>query len=669
MKYLTLIILCFLFQCLTYGQQNVIDSLKNIVSEHKEDTSEVKALVHLEDIYIYINLDSAINFAQQGLLLARKIGYSKGEADCYLGLGVGLGYRGNLSQAIQFYFKALSIYEQMHEKDGVIASHMLLQGIYRSAGDYTNSLKHAFIQKNLLKKDERIGTILFSGKRLMPLLLAEIGGTYEEMNRLDSALVYTQQAIKENLHINGATWNFPIFVLGRIQTRQGKYKLAGATFRTAIPLAIKNGYPKDTLDIYNSIASLFKASGDFDSAIYYAKSILNNHHSTSYANIRLQAATTLAHVYKLKGEKDSTLQYIELSAMLKDSIHSQEKQREFQNLTFNEQLRQQEIQQLQIQDRNKIRFYSLVVGLLSLAIITLILYSANIQKQRANRLLQKQKAEIDQQRTKAEAALEELKATQAQLLQREKMASLGELTAGIAHEIQNPLNFVNNFSEVNTELIDEAGQEIDKGNIEEVKLLLSGIKDNEQKITQHGRRADAIVKGMLQHSRSSSGKKEPTDINALADEYLRLSFHGLRAKDKTFNATRETHFDENLQKIAIIPQDIGRVLLNLYNNAFYAVSEKKKLQDDKYEPTVSVSTKKINNKVEIKVSDNGNGIPQKVLDKIFQPFFTTKPTGQGTGLGLSLSYDIIKAHGGEIKVETKEGVATGFIIKLPIMPI
>jgi signal transduction histidine kinase len=245
------------------------------------------------------------------------------------------------------------------------------------------------------------------------------------------------------------------------------------------------------------------------------------------------------------------------------------------------------------------------------------------------------------------------------------MASLGELTAGIAHEIQNPLNFVNNFSEVNKELLTELNEEIEKGNYDEVKTIAKDISDNEEKIRHHGKRADAIVKGMLQHSGSSSGQKEPTDINALADEYLRLAYHGLRAKDKSFNATMKTDFDENIGNINIIPQDIGRVVLNLINNAFYAVDEKKKSGIENYEPTVSVSTKKNNGKVEIKVNDNGNGIPQKVLDKIFQPFFTTKPTGQGTGLGLSLSYDIVKAHGGDLKVETKEGEGSEFNIILP----
>ena len=284
-------------------------------------------------------------------------------------------------------------------------------------------------------------------------------------------------------------------------------------------------------------------------------------------------------------------------------------------------------------------------------------------------LEQKRKA-IEETNAALSKSLEDLKAAQAQLIQAEKMASLGELTAGIAHEIQNPLNFVTNFSEVSKELLDEMKTELDYGNIHDAKEIASNVLQNLEKILHHGKRADAIVKGMLQHSRKSSGQKEPTDINSLADEYLRLAYHGLRAKDKSFNATLKTEYDVTIGNINIIPQEIGRVILNLITNAFYAVTEKKTLrqaQDDTYEPTVSVNTKKVNDKVEIKVADNGKGIPQKILDKIFQPFFTTKPTGQGTGLGLSLSYDIVKAHGGELKVETKEGEGTGFIIQLPVV--
>ncbi|TAH07362.1 MAG: GHKL domain-containing protein [Sphingobacteriia bacterium] len=357
----------------------------------------------------------------------------------------------------------------------------------------------------------------------------------------------------------------------------------------------------------------------------------------------------------------------------------------FQKEAFKEKEQLQLLEQEKIETKNKLRTYALFSVLGAFLVIGFFLYRNNQQKQKANLVLQEQKEKV-------ERTLTELKSTQSQLIQSEKMASLGELTAGIAHEIQNPLNFVNNFSEVSAELVDEMNEEIATGNtqlsngnldkaaanLQNATEIANDLKQNLEKINHHGKRAGAIVTGMLQHSRSSSGVKEPTNINALADEYLRLAYHGLRAKDKEFNATMKTDFDESIGNINIIPQDIGRVILNLITNAFYACTERMRsvlnenmLRDAQhvnqgYVPTVSVITKKENNKIFISVKDNGNGIPQKILDKIFQPFFTTKPTGQGTGLGLSLSYDIVKVHGGELKVETKEGEGSTFEIILPI---
>jgi signal transduction histidine kinase len=302
-------------------------------------------------------------------------------------------------------------------------------------------------------------------------------------------------------------------------------------------------------------------------------------------------------------------------------------------------------------------FYQAYSPNLNLKIFYLLVYIANaafpigliaFMASRFRDLYSHLEQKIEERTTELKKSLADLKSTQSQLIQSAKMASLGELTAGIAHEIQNPLNFVNNFSEVNAELIGEMEDEIDNGNLEEAKKIAGSIRENQQKINQHGKRADSIVKGMLQHSRSSSGVKELTDINALAEEFLRLSYHGLRAKDKSFNATLKSDFDSSIGMIRIVSDEIGRVILNLLNNAFYAVSEKKKQNPEGYEPTVSISTHLSGNHVEIKVGDNGNGISQNILDKIFQPFFTTKPTGMGTGLGLSMSYDIVKAHGGEL---------------------
>jgi signal transduction histidine kinase len=326
------------------------------------------------------------------------------------------------------------------------------------------------------------------------------------------------------------------------------------------------------------------------------------------------------------------------------------------------------IKESQIKTQKLIKNIS-IVGLVLIFVFAVIFYI---------RFKEKRKLSLSLEKT-----LSELKGTQKQLIQSEKMASLGELTAGIAHEIQNPLNFVNNFSEVSNELIDEMNEELDNGDIKEAKIIASDIKSNLEKINHHGKRADSIVKGMLQHSRASGNKKAPTDINALADEYMRLAYHGLRAKDKSFNAELITDFDESIGKIDIIPQDIGRVILNLLTNAFYAVNEKKKSPltpkgGNTYKPTVKITTghsplteSQLSTSeggkggVIITVTDNGNGIPDKVKEKIFQPFFTTKPTGSGTGLGLSLSYDIVKAHDGEMKVESQEGVGTTFSITLP----
>jgi signal transduction histidine kinase len=469
--------------------------------------------------------------------------------------------------------------------------------------------------------------------------LTSIGVAYEQLNILDSALFFHEQAYQvltriKSMDITRSPLRALILRhLGNVQYHLGNYDKA------------LNHY----LEVISSNDLLNISGSQFQIAEYFFN--INNGHRSFQKTSVLAASRILAKLYKQKNRLDSAYYYHEISLEMNDSLFGPEKTHKLQLLAINEQQRQQEIRQERESLKNKIRIYILLAAVGVFLLLAIIFYRNNRQKQRTNKIL--------------EDTLGNLRSTQSQLIQSEKMASLGEMTAGIAHEIQNPLNFVNNFSEVNDELLKELNAEADKGNLEEVKAIAKDITFNSEKINHHGKRADAIVKGMLQHSRSSSGIKEPTDINALTDEYLRLAYHGLRAKDKSFNASVKTDFDNGIGKINIIPQDIGRVILNLINNAFYTVDEKKKLNQNRYEPTVSVSTKKTNGKVEIKVSDNGNGIPQKVLDKIFQPFFTTKPTGQGTGLGLSLSYDIIKAHGGELKVETKEGEGAEFIVILP----
>ncbi|RYY67820.1 MAG: two-component sensor histidine kinase [Chitinophagaceae bacterium] len=373
------------------------------------------------------------------------------------------------------------------------------------------------------------------------------------------------------------------------------------------------------------------------------------------------AYARLSNIFLARQEIDSAYFYLRKQNAVRDSLTAVKDDNlvQYQLTAIREQKKLQQLEKDEMERRNLTRMIALGIGLLVLLLIGLILYRNNRQKHKANIVLAD--------------TLANLKNTQAQLLHSEKMASLGELTAGIAHEIQNPLNFVTNFSELSNELIEEMNDALQEGDLTAARSIAADVQENLQKINHHGKRADGIVKGMLQHSKSSKGQKEPTDVNALCDEYLRLSYHGLRAKDKSFNATLKTDFDESIGKINLIPQDIGRVIMNLLTNAFYAVNEKaqhatRNTQPETfYEPTVSIRTKKLNDKIEIRVSDNGNGIPAHILDKIFQPFFTTKPTGQGTGLGLSLSYDIIsKGHGGELKAESQEGNGSTFIIQLPL---
>jgi signal transduction histidine kinase len=549
-------------------------------------------------------------------------------------------------------------FEQQKDTLGILAAYRQLSSAYFYAGDRENDIvygKKAFLIAKHLNNAGFLSSIANN-----------ISTSYSQKNISDSALLYARLAV--DYAIASGDSNELSGVLGTLSEgfiSANQYDSALKYARESLSYAY---YTKsDELMMawtLNDLSQIFLESNQFDSSKYYAHRAIEISAAIGFKDQLQRAYEYLSRSFHNTVQPDSALKYLQLAVAIKDSLYNRDKTKQVQGVVAREQSRLQEMEKDKLDFQNKIKLYSLVAGLAILGIVTFLLYRNNKQKQKAN-------LNLHEQMEKVETTLQELKSTQSQLIQSEKMASLGELTAGIAHEIQNPLNFVNNFSEVNTELIDELEQEAGKGNLEEVKLLVKDIKANEQKINHHGKRADAIVKGMLQHSRNGSGVKELASINALADEYLRLAYHGLRAKDKFFNATMKTDYDESIGVINIIPQDIGRVILNLITNAFYAVNEKSLSAVAtpaavKYEPTVSVSTKKINGKVEIKVSDNGNGIPPKLRDKIFQPFFTTKPTGQGTGLGLSLAYDIVKAHGGELTVDTKEGEGTTFIILLPV---
>ena len=681
------IVCCMLFIVIAaaaVAQQFYIDSLKREMQGCRDDTACMILFGKTADIYSEINPDSAIHYAEKMEALAKKLDLKLEEAFALNQLSYALLNKGNNPRSLQSILTALAICENPSTEDHVLAAGyepvdefsdrsvaprlqrltMLSRTrqnagiIYQNAANYEKSISY---YRSAIPLAE-----LTNNSRLLSITLATLGRVFLAINNADSALIYLQKAYD---HASVANYNRYIGSIllntGRVYLIKRDIAKAKEYFNRAVAESDEHFYYRGVVAGSLALAEINKNTGNIDSVLYHVQNALSVAYYLNAPELLQRCYTALADYYKIKHNSDSAVKYQSLIIEINNSLFNSRRLQEFRNIDFEDLQRQQQVEAAKTAERVKFRMWALIAGLAIFLIVAIILYRNSLQRKKANVLLSQQKNEL-------EKALTSLKTTQNQLIQSEKMASLGEMTAGIAHEIQNPLNFVNNFSEVNSELIDDLKKELEAGNKDEVLTIANDIKDNESKINHHGKRADAIVKSMLQHSRSSSGKKELTDLNALTDEYVRLAYHGLRAKDKSFNAKFETEFDDSVDQIHVVPQEIGRVLLNLINNAFYAVSEKEKASKPpkggfEYNPTVTVSTKKVEDRIEITVKDNGHGIPQKVLDKIFQPFFTTKPPGQGTGLGLSLSYDIVtKAHGGEFRVETKEGEGSNFIISLPV---
>jgi len=659
MKTITLTLFLGLVGSVGFGQINRlsnVDSLKRELAKAKNDTMKVLICAQLVSYKLQMPKAEKIEFGQKGYDLAKKIHFSKGIIMCGNDLGFILIEKD--------YFRSLPILfevKQICERNKDTTNLALSIGYIAYAYNKFNAKKALYYYRiclNLMSKAH-------ISEHIMPIYAA-MGYAFKDNGDLDSALIYLEKGYKSSL-----LGKSPISVssydvhFGEIYYKKGNIPLATEYLKKSIV----NNDESDFRESYYFLAKIYKAQNKLDSAKFFAtQSLLSARKFDRILQI-INSSQLLYDLYKNSDIKKA-LYYLEISSMTKDSLFNQQRTNQIEKLAFDE--REQEsrmkrrIEIHKLEFENEIKMYVLVSILLGLGVFAFVLYRNNKQKQNANTILQERNEEI-------QSTLLALKTTQTQLIHAEKLASLGELTAGIAHEIQNPLNFVNNFSEMSVELIEELKEERrkEKGERDEdLEIeLLADIVQNLEKITYHGKRASSIVKGMLEHSRTSSGVKELTDINALADEYLRLSYHGLRAKDKSFNADFKTNFEENLPKIEVVPQDFGRVLLNLINNAFYAVGKRDKEGKGTgigFKPMVNISTKNIDNQMVIKISDNGTGMPEAVKAKIFQPFFTTKPTGEGTGLGLSLAYDIVKAHGGTLECESVEGEGTTFIIKLPI---
>lgn len=651
-----------------------------------------KALENIHFLEKYIKPEDSINYS--GIIAT---------------YGMMYGVKGVYDSSILYYTKAIDLNERLHNNIELAGNYTNIAIGYQQLANYPMALKY---QQKALALSQKDGNQSLEAKTLL-----NMGITYQNIGDTDRAVKTYQRSVDMARLVNSRIVelygysNLATLYLGKqeytkaydlaikaadlaaksgdkgIQAAslskaatslayQHKFEEATALSNQAISMADSSSQPMNISQAFNAMAITLFLQKKYTEAIPYFEKTINILPGAAVYDMAYGEAYKLLSVcYEKTGNYKKALENYRLGVDINDSMRRKDNIRKATELSMNYDFqKREEVQKAEQKLKDSITRSKQNVLIAALGIFLLLSILAFIgykNKQKAMALLKEQKQQI-------ESTLSQLKSTQAQLVQSEKMASLGELTAGIAHEIQNPLNFVNNFSELNREMVSEALEEVEKGNLDTAKEILSDIKENSEKINHHGRRADSIVKGMLQHSRSSTGKKEPADINALCDEYVRLSYHGLRAKDKSFNAEIKTDFDPRLSavasdqgKINIVPQDIGRVILNLLNNAFYAVNDKMRMTEgngsDVYVPRVTVATQKLDDKIFIKVADNGNGIPQRIKDKIFQPFFTTKPTGQGTGLGLSMSYDIVKSHGGELEVDSEEGKGTTFTVLLPVV--
>ena len=639
-----------------FSQTNTLDSLKNAIDN---PTKEDSAKVHL--FYKYArhlfseassssqrDFSKPLYYARKGLGLANKIDRPDLVSIGYLMLGEMYNEADLKDSAISALLEGLNIAESLNMERQLPWFYADLGESYRLSDQLTLSefYDHKYYDVVSSQKND---TLILGALDMLISVNDQKKNDDTVKILLDKALIIAK-IIKDKYRMNRL-----IMQKGELYRHQKKYQEAINLFHEARIYKNVDDRRGDTY-ILVLFGYAFLSMNNKDSAGWYAYAALDS--AKKYHLVKeLGDAYGILYYYLYHfGEYKQALE----TKLLKDSIDALQagpdagqtiKQAEMKYEQQKKDLLASIVQSNK--DAAERRSRNLAYGIIiAFVLLAAFLFYNNLQKQKS--------------KSRIEKAYGELKTTQSQLIQSEKMASLGELTAGIAHEIQNPLNFVNNFSDLNSELLEETSRAIREGQSEQALELIGSLTENEKKINHHGRRADAIVKGMLQHSRAGKGVIESTNINALAGEYLRLSYHGLRAKEPSFNARLETHFDPSISLIQIVPQDIGRVLLNIYNNAFYAVMEKKKTQGTEFEPIVSLNTRKSNQKILITVRDNGNGIPQRIMDKIFQPFFTTKPTGEGTGLGLSLSYDIVKAHGGEIQVHTRESEFTEFVIQLPV---
>lgn len=679
---------------------SAFDTLETAVSLMKETGNKRYLAAIYQTIANLSNnmnlFEKAMEYDRRSLEIYRETGELNKQAVQLLSIGITHRYTGNYGDALEYAVKALKISRQINDSANMIEVLLAMGFTYMFVEKWEDALK---VQQQALEIYRKMGDS--SG---IARIYNDMGATNISSGNLPVALEQHKKALDIRLKSNDYYYTSASYAyIGNIYEKLNQFSEAIQNYRSSLDFAIKNGSKTNITHCYLDLGRAYVKNSEPENARRQFESALEISREMKNLTGEVNASLSIARIYQARNEHHKALywlgqaektapnsMYLYLEEIYQSIAETYFKLGDFRNayvnmlkynqckdslmvtenlvkittltnrLEFeNKQALQNEshektlaLKQAQINREKVTRNFSLF-GMTGAIVFVIILSIRFVEKKRLNTRLKK--------------TLGDLKSMQSQLIHAEKMASLGELTAGIAHEIQNPLNFVNNFSEVSSDLLAEMREHLDNGNQREAMAIVRDLSQNLEKISQHGKRAGSIVRGMLEHSRSSPGQHEPTDLNALAEEYLRLAYHGLRAKDKSFHSDYKMEADSDLPKVKVVPQEMGRVLLNLINNAFYAVALRKSDNRNGYNPSVVVRTRKLADKVEIRVKDNGGGIPQNVREKIFQPFFTTKPSGQGTGLGLSLSYDIItKGHGGELKVETTEGTGTEFIIVLPI---
>jgi len=655
--------------------------LRQALARATTDTSRVLLLADLSATYRYSRFDSVQWYAQQGLKLAQRIGYPKGEGRCLSRLAILLSERGNLPAALRLNLRALQLNKASHDYEGIARTLNQTGLLYFALDDFRPSL-HYYLQA---QKNYQLGSITDASQLVS--VLANIGASYEGLGQLDSAAFYLHKAYSLAVRPQPNGWScwgnptpYVLRELGLLQASMGYMIPALRYYHRSAQAAMPENDLRSRCRAFQYLAELYHRRQQPDSSVFYARQALAVGQALPFVVGILRTSTLLANTFEARGQNDSTLKYLRIMLMAQDSLHNPQRIKQLDAIGFAEQLRLGQLEEENAQLATTLRTYALWAGLGTLLLVALLLWRHSYQQRQANQRLQllndrisQQKTELTQQRDTLARMVQELRTTQSQLILREKMASLGELMAGVAHEIKNPVSNVKNFAGISVGLCQELREELAKlvmpvDDQQIIDDMFQNLSQYQSDIVKHCQRAEGYISSMLDYSSTGPAQRQPTSLNLLANEYMRLTYHDLRLKNRNFNAALLTHLDDALPLVPVVRQELGRVLVSLFTNAFYAVHKRQQhTTEDDYVPQITLRTRHLHDRAEIRVRDNGPGIAEETRPEIFQRFFTTKPDGEGVGLGLWVSYDIItRSHGGTLEVESQPGEYTEFIVTLPL---